>query len=415
MRNDPKRICVVTSYTASTEPRAPRHAIAAKQAFPTAEVILLDLAAEGLPRTPEPSLLDGYRIKRVTINFPTRKKGIIDLAGRKLKSRVSQYVFSRFGLIQESVFGAKAQGLSRCLINLPADIYIAHNIETLLPAVNAAHVHGGHVVFDCMEFYSGMGDGQNPVEAAAARALEEKVLKSCLLVIASSDAMADALVDEYGIPRPLAAYNVPPIEYLLPTERNPGLKLYWRNSTIGFGQRGLEDILAAMDLLPSQVHLYLQGRLPPSSALALQKRISLLRLQNRVHVLPPYVSHEAVRNAAIHDVGLCLERKGPRNHDLTVSNKMFDYHMAGLATIATNLPALVDVINRSGGGIICRPNDPVSLANAVKTFIADPQLLDDLKSRSRRFALKYGNMEIEIDKISASMRLAFDQIRNRAR
>ena len=248
--------------------------------------------------------------------------------------------------------------MTRALKDIRADVYIAHNIETLLPAMTAARMHGAAVVFDCMEFYSDMGDSQHPVEAVAAHKLEAESLPHCALVIASSDTMADALAAEYGIARPLAAYNVSPTAHKLPARRGGGLKLYWRNSVIGFGQRGLQDVLDALALVPDDVHLHLQGRLPDGNAAELKKRVAALKLEGRVHVQAPYKPHEAVQQAALYDVGLCLERRGPRNHDLTVSNKMFDYHMAGLAVIATDLPALADVIQRSGGGLVCQREIP---------------------------------------------------------
>jgi hypothetical protein len=195
-----------------------------------------------------------------------------------------------------------------------------------------------------------MGDGQSKVEARVAQKLQDKYLRTCALVIASSDNMADALASEYSISRPLAAYNVPPKTGDLPNRRADGLKLYWRNSVIGFGQRGLEDASEAMTLLPAAVKLFLQGRLPTDGGTSLNKRIERLELVGRVVVLPPYSPESAVHQAALYDVVLCMERQGPRNHDLTVSNKIFDYHMAGLAVIATDLAGLADVVRRSGAG-----------------------------------------------------------------
>jgi glycosyltransferase involved in cell wall biosynthesis len=402
----PQRICVVTSYGAAAEPRGPRHAIAAKKAFPDASVVLVDLAARGAPLAAEPELLRSQGIERRTVEFPSRASGVARLATRKLATRFGRSAFARLGVLRESVFGERTQGLTRALLNIPSDIYIAHNIDTLLPAMNAADRHGASVVFDCMEFYSDMGDGQHPIEAAAARALEMRYLQRCALVIASSDTMADALAAEYNIPRPLAAYNVPPTEQELPQRRGGHLNLYWRNSTIGFGQRGLEDIIGALAGLPGEVHLYLQGRQTPALALELAGRVDSLDLRDRVHVLPPYTPHEAVRMAARHDVGLCLERKGPRNHNLTVSNKMFDYHMAGLAVIATDLPALADVIRRSRGGILCRPGDPASLADAIRALLDSPPQLRELQRKARQFALAAGNIESEIEKIAAALNAA---------
>lgn len=396
----------MTSYAAATEPRGPRHAIAAKKAFPDAAVVLVDLAASGGPRLAEPELLRSQSIERRTAEFPSRASGVTRLAARKLNTWLGHFAFARLGILCESVFGERTQGLTRALVDIPSDIYIAHNIETLLPAMQAAEWHGAAVVFDCMEFYSDMGDSQHPIEAAAARALESRYLQRCALVIASSDTMANALAAEYGIPRPLAAYNVPPTEQELPPRRGGGLNLYWRNSVIGFGQRGLEDALQALVILPRDVHLYLQGRQTPATAADLAARVKALGLHERVHVQPPYAPHQAVRMAAPYDVGLCLERKGPRNHDLTVSNKMFDYLMAALAVIATDLPALADVVHRSGAGIVCRPGDPVSLADAIMTLVVSPQRLGELQCKARQFALATGNMETEIAKIAAALKRA---------
>jgi glycosyltransferase involved in cell wall biosynthesis len=408
---EPRKICIVTSYTAAAEPRGPRHAIAAKQAFPNAEIVLVDLAASGTVRSPEPELLIGRGIARKTIEFPSRASGVVKLATRKLNTRVGRAAFDWLGLLTESVFGDRTQGLSKKLTDIKADVYMAHNIETFLPAIRAAERHAAMVIFDCMEFYSDMGDSQHPTEASAVRALEARYLPRCSLVIASSDIMADALVAEYGIQRPLAAYNVPPIEHTLPVRKVGSLNLYWRNSVIGFGQRGLDDALEALAMLPPQVHLHLQGRIDNASSAKLASRVSQLGLGGRVHVLPPFLPHEAVKSAALHDIGLCLERKGPRNHDLTVSNKMFDYHMAGLAVIATDLPALSSVLRRTGGGVVSRAGDPVSLASEVRALLLSPQLLNELQLNARRFALAEGNIETEIVKISAAMKKAIGERR----
>ena len=59
--------------------------------------------------------------------------------------------------------------------------------------------------------------------------------------------------------------------------------------------------------------------------------------------------------AAPHTIGLCLERKGPANHEYTVSNKMFDYMMGGLAVVSADLKGLHSVIKRSGGGVLFEP------------------------------------------------------------
>ncbi len=291
-----------------------------------------------------------------------------------------------------------------------ATCYIAHNIETLLPAARAAKRHGAGLVFDCMEYYSDMGDGQSVLEASAARRLEKRLLPTCALVIASSDDLAEALATEYGIPKPLSAYNVPAKEPTLPAKRGDGLNLYWRNSTLGFGQRGLEDILQAMLQLPPNVRLFLQGRRLADDGRGLSMRISEMGLAERVMILPPYAPEDAVKQAAVYDVGLCLERRGPKNHELTVSNKMFDYHMAGLAVVSSDLPSLARVIGRSKGGLTFRAGNPASLAEVIGKLATNPSLLAELKTNARRFAMEEANLDREMGQIVGALRAAIPPI-----
>lgn len=405
------KICVVTSYGAAAEPRAPRHAVAAKRAFPDAEVTFVDLVPAARVPAPDPPILSGLDIRRLTVKFPTRECGLFRLVVRKVYSRLQQTFFGATGIVTEGVFGDRVYGITGLLKSLSSDAYIAHNIETLLPVVDAA---GGRaaVIFDCMEYYSDMGDAQSSLEAHAAHMLEARYLPNCALVIASSDSLSDVLAAEYGIRRPLPAYNVPPVSVALPPRLGGGLNLYWRNSVIGFGQRGLDDALLALCEVPGDVRLFLQGRTEVDGGKAILERAAELGLKSRVTILPPYAPQNAVYEAAKYDVGLCLERKGPRNHDLTVSNKMFDYHMGGLAVISSDLPGLLHVLDRSHGGLRYEAGSPRSLAKAIRALRASPSLLKELQTNARLFALEEANLEIELDRLSDALRQALSQHSN---
>jgi glycosyltransferase involved in cell wall biosynthesis len=400
------KVCVVTSNTAASEPRAPRHAIAAKLAFPDAEVVLVDLLEAHTTQRPDPLALRHHGVTRKTLRFPTRKSNLAAAIGRKARTALGRALFKGFGTLSDPVFGERGQGFADALRTIKADLYIAHNADTLYPAIRAARRDGAGVVFDCMEFYSEMGDAQSSLERDATRLLEERCLKSCVLVIASSDTLADALVDEYGIRRPLPAYNTPPKTDDLAPRRGGGLNLYWRNNVVDLGQRGLHDALVALSFVPPTVHLSIQGHQPADGGLAVRTAIEALGLNGRVSVLPPFAPEEAVRLASAHDVGLCLERSGPRNHELTVSNKLFDYHMAGLAVVASDMPSLSQVLARSGGGLTYAANDPRALADAILRLHQSPQLLTSLQANARRFAMDEANMENELARIAAALQQA---------
>lgn len=401
---------VVTSYAAPDEPRGPRHAVAARMAFPDAEIVFVDMPAMGDDR-PEPPLLAEGKIARRRLPVPTRAAAPVQLAWRKGIAAAARLAAQRIGRITPAAFGARVVGLTQALTALRADLYIAHNADTFLAAAHAAEATGAALALDCMEFHADMGDAQTALEAAITEQVEEIHLPRCGLVIAASAPLADALAARYGVPRPLPALNAPPVLATLPPKRNrkPGktLTLYWRNSTIGFGQRGLDDILTALRQTPPEIRLVLQGRPAMDGGAAVRARIEALGLSGRVEILAPFAAGQAVAEAAVFDVGLCLERRGPRNHELTISNKMFDYHMAGLAVITTDLPPLRGVVEASEGGIVAPPSDPPALAAAASRLYQDRALLEALQRNARAYALREANHEAETRKVAEALAAAF--------
>jgi hypothetical protein len=257
-----------------------------------------------------------------------------------------------------------------------------------------------------MEFYSDMGDGQKESVSRAISEIEARYLPRCQIVIAASEKLADAYHKKYRIAPPLASYNVPPRVERLPPKIGGNLNLYWRNSVLGFGQRGLEDILAALKLVPDDVRLYLQGSLGHDNGAALRARIEKFGVAKRVVVLAPHPPGSGVLSAAPYDIGLCLERRGPINHEVTVSSKIFDYHMAGLAVVTSDLPGLTDVICRSGGGVSYEPGKVTALADRIEELRSDRSRLISLQGNARTYALSEGNMDVEMGRLVARLKSA---------
>ena len=391
-RRGPLRVCVCTSVEAAREPRAPRHAAWLAQLGEQVSVVFVDCAPIGAHPAPVRVLDDCQNIERRTHRFPTRATSPLRWVIDRFRQTVERF-FSTTGT--GGALSPRAFGLARVLADVDADVYIAHMIETLVPAWDAARSRNALIMFDSMEFHSDMGAGQSEAERRITRRIEAAILPKCALVFASSEQVASALADAYGIPVPLALHNVPPVESTLPPRPSSGLTLYWRNAVIGLGPRGLEDALSALSWLPADVTLHLQGRMPADGGAALKARMEQLEVTDRVVIHGPYAPEDAVRHAAPYHVGLCLERRECRNHELTISNKIFDYHMAGLAVIASDLPGLRSIVDRSGGGLLYQPGDARELAARIQMLRDDRALLDRLAASARSFALREGNREVE--------------------
>lgn len=393
------KVCVCTSYAAANEPRGPRHAVALARLSDDIEVVFLDCIPRGQPRV-TPHIFEGVKnLEYRTHRFSYRGSGKVRLFMEKIGYWYNRQLAQALGVIRAGALSTKAMKLESLLREINADVYLGYNIDALVPISKAAAKTRAISIFDCQEFYSDMGPWQSALDRWLIREIEKKWLPKCGLVLAASNEVAEELASVYQIKKPLPIYNTPPVETHLPTKTSEGLTLYWRNSTINLNQRGLEDGLTALSLLPDDITLHVQGRLPIEESLKLNRLTEELGISNRVFVHPPYLPHEAISVAAPYSVGLCLEQSGCRNHDLTVSNKMFDYMMAGLAVVASDLPGLHNVIERSKGGLLYRSGEAKDLAAKLLTLYENPTLLAELAENARTFALTEGNLDFEIRKL----------------
>lgn len=390
------RICIVTCGVGAAEPRVVKQALALRHALPHSEIMVCDAIADGVEVVPDPEMFQEARLSRHRRTFPTRRSNLVAWAANKTHVAAARARWHLLKQVSPAVFGIGAVSLAPMLLRTPAHVYIAHGIDTLLPVTMAAGRYRAKIVFDSMEYYSDMGGNQTNAEIAATRALQASALRECALVFTASDEIADALVRDYAIGRPVPLYNTPMTERELPPKNSNEFSLYWRNYQIGFGQRGLEDALVALSMLPSDIKLYLQGKMPVDGGAELRSRITKFGLKNRVVIKPPFRSDQAVRQAAPHTVGLCLERRGPANHEYTVSNKLFDYMMGGLAVVSADLKGLQSVIKRSGGGVLFEPGRPQSLAAVILELYQDRERTRILGENARAFALTEANNEIDM-------------------
>ena len=398
------RVCVCTSYPADREPRGPRHARAIWETGFCSSVTFIDLRPSNQTRVDIDVLQGIPELNWISLVNPTRSTHRINWGLAKLQKWLARSGHKYFGVLSNAALSPALRTLQRVLESQRPDAIVAHNIDTLLPAYLAAKSTGAHLIFDSMEFHSDMGDDQDLVMMDVIKSIERLCLPACCMVLTSSVQVAEALNTTYGITNLLPLDNVPKLQPTLGRDKRDWLSLYWRNSTIGLGQRGLEEAIRALQWVPKAVSLHLQGRHTPSGIAEVNTLAQSVGVFDRIAIHPPYRPEDAVKEASQFHIGLCLERAGIRNHELTVSNKMFDYHMAGLAVISSDMPSLADVLRRSGGGLTYRAGDPADLARVICGLHKDKSNYVRLSSNARQFAVEFGNLEVEMAKLKSAFR-----------
>lgn len=310
--------------------------------------------------------------------------------------------------------------LARLAQSVPADLYIAHHAEALPVAWRAARWNGGKLGFDAEDFHTGMDgrpvprelwSGDRPVEQVVADVLawqkfqthpvqernlewlEGRYLPRCATVTAASPLIAMAYEIKYGLKHaPVVIDNVFPweaeqqLQEMRGMRRGAEIRLYWYSQVIGAG-RGLEDAVAALGQLPARVELHLRGDVAEHYRRGLERLARSCGAGGRLHFHALAPPAELVREAARFDIGLALETGVETNRLLCLTNKIFSFLNAGIPVVATATPAQRHLASRlEGVCILCEPDDPRSLAAAIRRAVSnlEEKGADGLRREARR-------------------------------
>jgi glycosyltransferase involved in cell wall biosynthesis len=283
-----------------------------------------------------------------------------------------------------------------------ADIYIGHNLQALPIVVAAARGNKALVGFDAEDFHSGMFSSKS-VNSIIVDFFEHQYFPECDYLTTASPGIATAYQSKFGrtIPIPTPILNVFPLAQRPDTFR-PGkpagpLTLYWFSQTIG-ASRGLEDVVQAMGLLPDlNIELHLRGQWQPGY----QERVRLTAAaagvrQAQIISYPPALPDEMARLASIFDVGLAVEPGRDLNNQITVSNKLFTYLLAGNAIIATDTPGQRMVMAEiNDAGFCYTPGDVAALAQQMRCWYEDRQALQQARLAAWRWGNGRFNWDVE--------------------
>jgi glycosyltransferase involved in cell wall biosynthesis len=116
---------------------------------------------------------------------------------------------------------------------------------------------------------------------------------------------------------------------------------------------------------------------------ALAARARELGIEDRVE-LRGHVPYDRVPHAlAAASVALLPLPDEPVARLFTSPLKLFDYMAAGVPIVASDLPALREIIRHEENGLLARAGDAEAFAAAVRRLLADPELAARLGRQAR--------------------------------
>ena len=256
-----------------------------------------------------------------------------------------------------------------------ARIYHASDFYMLPALAAAARRHGGRLVYDARELYTRVAATTGrPAVRLFWQAVERRYIRQADAVFTVSDSIADFLAAQYGIVRPEVLHNVPPLQTVAPSDYLREQTGASATTTLLLHQgniqkhRGCFLLADAMAGVQGGLLVFLGGGpLRP----ALEAHVEAAGLTNRIRFLDPVPPDALLPVTASADVGITLLEDVCLNHRFALPNKLFEYLMAGLPVLASDLPEIRRVVEDFRVGRVVDPADRAALVKALQAMVDD--------------------------------------------
>ena len=258
---------------------------------------------------------------------------------------------------------------------IPARVYHASDLYTLAAMHAAARHHKGRLVYDARELYPHVAaTAGRPWVRAMWRLVEGRHIRHADAVFTVSDSIAERMAQTYSLPPPVVLHNVPPYRSVVSsgylraqTGASPGTVVLLHQGQIQ-KDRGCLLLADAMRHVHGAVLVFLGGGpLKPM----LQQHVRATSLDDRIRFLDPVPPDALLPVTASADIGITLLEDTCLNHRFALPNKLFEYLMAGLPVLASDLPEIRGVVETFEVGCVVDPADRVALAETLQRMVDD--------------------------------------------
>lgn len=382
-----RRIAILTAAPLSSNPRAFKEAeTVARAGF---EVVVYGACFDAGQRKADEELAGrhGFSFKSVMSVGEDRSTQRLLSVWPRVRTRVGVELNRYLHIESAWQLGSAVVELAKQARKAEADYYIAH-LEQGAWVGAQLHRSGCRVGIDLEDWYSEdlPPDARRSRPLRLLRDLERKLLTRGAHATCPSRSMSVALAREFGCPQPTIVYNAFPwfyresIDRLSEDRRDRTLpSIHWFSQTLGHG-RGLEDLIAALPLLKHEAEVHLRGKQITGFDSWLADRVPDA-WRGRIVIHGLVSNAELLSRITEHDIGFAGETPLIRNKDLTVSNKILYYLLAGLAVVASDTAGQREVAAQAPGAVLLYPSgDAPALAAQLNTLLGSVDVLRQAKS-----------------------------------
>lgn len=299
------------------------------------------------------------------------------LIGRQLKNSLevnNPYKTVRFHLLFNKGFLFYAEFNIRLffkLLFIKKELLYANDLDTLLPNFLVSKVYSCKLIYDSHEYFTEVPELiSRPGTRSFWMKLESFIFPKLKNVITVNKKLAEIYNIQYKVPvtviRNVSNANqtkeVKPLNYL---KKDQKMILYQGALNMG---RGLELMIDAMPYLQNSL-LVLAGDGDIMDSLKL--RVKEKHLEESVIFLGKLRPDELENVTKQADLGLSLEEDLGLNYRYCLPNKVFDYIIAGIPVLVSELPMLQGLLKQYKVGEYLKKRNPKNLAVAIEKIIVN--------------------------------------------
>ncbi len=265
-----------------------------------------------------------------------------------------------------------------------ADVFHAHDLNTLFIACKMAHKYHAKLVYDSHELYIQRNRPYIPPGwfLKFEEAFERKYIKKADAVISVSHSIVGYLKKKYNIPEPYLIMNAPSGETVsatsLPKEQyslrrqlkiDDEKKILLYTGSITFG-RGLEKVIESMKYLKNFTFV-MMGYGSREFKNHLMNIARNLKVEAGVIFYGPVPSDKVTLYASSADIGIAPIENVCLSYYYCAPNKIFEYIQSGLPVVASNFPDMRRIVEEHNIGFTCNTSDPTEIYKAVTMIMSD--------------------------------------------
>lgn len=400
-----KHVCILTQSHLCRNPRVVKEANTLHRAG--YRVSILTTFSSEAQRQEDLTLIDkGIVLKGIENIIPGQASRFHSLKTRMVR-RIATEMIARLHWENVESLGYGFHRNLRAAIKEDADLYTCH--QEMATVIGCKLIRRGYkVAFDFEDWYSHdllpAANKYRPLRLL--ERYEKFALQKSPLTYTTSESMAEAFQKFSGGPRPNVLYNVFPWaerEWLDGQHKDrqtlDKASIHWYSQTIGPG-RGLEFLVNALKWVNTPVELHLRGNCKPEYEASLRKILPKDKGHGLfIHGLVPH--RELLSRISEHDVGLATEEYTPDSRNLTITNKILQYLLAGLPVVASDTSGQKEVGKLAAESVfLFRNGDEKGLARRIETLVSDRERMLRSKRRALEYAKRIFSWEVQEKKLT---------------